>query len=151
MKILTLGFITFFVLAGSVYAQNKDYDSVLAKKLQADDYGMRSYILVILKKGATHITDTTLRDSLFKGHMANINKLADENKLSLAGPLGDNDKTYRGIFVLNTSSMDEAKQWVNSDPTVQAKIFDVEYYEWYGSAALLEIPSLHKKVQKKDF
>ena len=134
-----------------VTAQNSDYDSVLAKKLQADDYGMKNYVLVILKKGTVDITDTTQRNNIFRGHMANIGKLAAENKLSVAGPMGENEKNYEGIFVFNTSSIDEAKTWLATDPAFQAKVLDAELYRWYCTAALQQIPALHEKVQKKSF
>ena len=132
-------------------AQNNNYDSVLAKKLQADDYGMRNYVLVILKKGTVNITDTTQRNNIFRGHMANIGKLAAENKLSVAGPMGENDKHYEGIFVFNTNSIDEAKTWLATDPAFQAKVLDAELYQLYCSAALQQIPALHEKVQKRSF
>ena len=127
------------------------YDSVLAKKLQADDYGMKSYVLVILKKGTANITDKNQRDSIFRGHMANIQRLASEDKLVVAGPIGDNDKNYEGVFVFNTASADEAKQWLDTDPAIQSKDLDAELYSWYCTAALQEIPELHKQVQKKNF
>jgi uncharacterized protein YciI len=134
-----------------VYAQTSKYDSVLAKKLSADDYGMKSYILVMLKKGSSTITDKKQLDSIFHGHMANIKRLASENKLVLAGPMGDNDKNYEGIFVFNTASIDEAKQWLSTDPAIQSKHLDAELYSWYCTAALQEIPALHQQVQKKSF
>jgi uncharacterized protein YciI len=130
---------------------NNTYDSALAKKLNADDYGMKNYVFVILKKGSVTITDKKMRDSIFNGHMANIKRLASENKLLLAGPMGVNDKNYEGIFVLNTSSIDEAKQWLNTDPAIQSKDLDAELYAWYCTAALQQIPSLHQQIQKKSF
>src|SRR4051794_21090413 len=93
--------------------QTNTYDSALAKKLNADDYGMKMYTLIILKKGSVNITDKKLRDSIFHGHMANIKRLAAENKLLLAGPTGENDKNYEGIFVFNTADTSEARQWLN--------------------------------------
>ena len=138
-------------IAQHAMAQKSNYDSVLAKKLQADDYGMKNYVLVILKKGTVDITDTTRRNNIFRGHMANIGKLAAENKLAVAGPMGENDKHYEGIFVFNTGSIDEAKTWLATDPAFQAKVLDAELYKWYCTAALQEIPALHEKVQKKNF
>lgn len=54
----------------------------------------------------------------------------------------------RGIFILNTDNKEEAERMVATDPAVQAKIFDAEYYPWYATAALQEIMSLHKKISK---
>jgi uncharacterized protein YciI len=127
------------------------YDSVLAKKLGADDYGMKSYVFVILKTGPNKMEAGSERDKLFKGHMDNINRLADEGKLVVAGPMGVNEKSYRGIFILNVKTIDEAKELLKADPTVSEKIFDVEYYGWYGSAAISEYLKVAKKIEKKGF
>ncbi|KIA91542.1 hypothetical protein OC25_21070 [Pedobacter kyungheensis] len=139
----------------AVAAQDKKakvpYDEALAKKLGADDYGMKMYIMVILKSG-TNTTETKAKtDSLFAGHMANIEKMAALNKLAVAGPMGKNDKNYRGIFILNTKSMDEAKQLLDNDPAIKAKLLEPELYNWYGSAALPEYLPFHDKIQKKSF
>ena len=52
------------------------YDVRLAKKLGADEYGMKSYVLVILKTGTNTTTDKQTLDSLFRGHMDNIQRLS---------------------------------------------------------------------------
>lgn len=143
--------IIFLTSSKNIIAQNNQYDSVLAKQLQADDYGMKNYILVILKKGTANITDKKVLDSLFAGHMANIQRLAAENKLLVAGPMGENDKQYEGIFVFNTVSIDEARQWLNTDPAFQANDLDAELYAWYCSAALQQVSSIREKIQKKNY
>ena len=150
MKLIALVAVLFFA---NTYANaqtiNKDYDSVLAKKVNADANGMKRYYLVILKTGTANITDKAISDSIFAGHMKNIQRLASENKIVVAGPMGKNDKTYRGIFVLNTSSKEEAEKMVGTDPAVQAKVFEAEYYPWYATAALMEIAGIHNKLQKE--
>jgi uncharacterized protein YciI len=132
-------------------AKAQQYDSVLAKKLHADDYGMKSYVLVILKKGTANITDEKIRDSIFHGHMNNIKRLASENKLIVAGPMAENDKNYEGIFVFNTADTTEARQWLSTDPAFQSKDLDAEIYGWYSSAALQKISEIHNTLQKKSF
>jgi uncharacterized protein len=132
-----------------VAAQNAVYDSVLAKKLGGDERGMKMYVLVILKTGSADISDTAVRAQLFRGHFANINKLAAEGKMLTAGPLEKNDQKYRGIFLFNVSNVDEAKELLKGDPTVVNHIFEPLFYELYGSAALQEIPGIHRKIQKE--
>jgi uncharacterized protein YciI len=140
-----------------IFLQNIDaqktnsFDSALANKLNADDYGMKSYVLVVLKKGTSNINDKNIPDSIFRGHMANIQRLANENKLVLAGPTGENDKGYEGIFIFNTADTNAAKQWLSTDPAVISHHLDAEIYAWYGTAALQQIPLLHQKIQKKKF
>ena len=88
--------VSFFVFVQLASAQtvNPDYDSTLAQKLGADDYGMKSYVFVILKTGTNATTDQTFIDSCFAGHMANIGRLVNEGKLIVAGPIGKNDNAY---------------------------------------------------------
>ena len=127
-------------------AQNKSFDSVLAKKLGADEYGMRQYVMVFLKPG-TKFTDTAKRTELLQGHLQNIGRLAKEGKLAIAGPFLDRGP-YSGIFIFNVSTLEEAKALVNSDPAVKAGMFEMEAYRWYGSAALIEVNETHGKLQK---
>jgi uncharacterized protein YciI len=124
------------------------YDSTLAKKLHADAYGMKTYVMVFLKTGPETNIPKITSDSLFKGHMANINRLADAGKLVVAGPFFKNDK-YRGIFILNTTSIDEGKLLIDTDPAIQARLLDAELLLWYGSAALSETLDIHKRIEKK--
>jgi hypothetical protein len=153
-KIICISVLLFLMVTinNNIYAQtNSNYDSALAKKLNADDYGMKQYVLVILKKGTANITDKKVLDSIFHGHMTNIKSLASENKLVRAGTIGDNDKNYVGIFVFITGDINEAKQWLSTDPAIQSRDLDAEVYGWYGSAALQEIPRIHQNIQKVSF
>lgn len=145
-----LFFATFFLITASVQGQeiNPLYDSTLAKNLGADKYGMKSYVLVILKTGKNNIEDKSIRDSLFAGHFENINRLVDLGKLIVAGPLSKNDKEYRGIFILDVKTFEEANVLLQNDPTIKENVFDVELFKWYGSAALPEYIKTHKKIEK---
>lgn len=142
--------VSFFVFAQLTSAQtvNPDYDSTLAKKLGADDYGMKSYVFVILKTGSNTTTDKAFIDSCFSGHMANIVRLVNEGKLIVAGPLGKNDNTYRGIFIFNVNTIEEARKLVETDPAVNSELLEADLYNWYGSAALPEYLEASQKIGK---
>lgn len=147
--------LTFLLLAFTFVANaqqpNTKYNKALADSLGADDYGMKMYTLVILKTGSNTTATKAVSDSLFGGHMQNMGRLVSIGKLIVAGPLGKNDKNYRGIFVLNTSSVEEAKALLETDPAIKGKVLDAEIYPWYGSAALPLYLKEHDKVQKKSF
>ena len=130
---------------------NNEYDSVLAKKLNADNYGMKKYYFVILKTGPAEISDSARRDSIFEGHMKNIVWLASQNKLVVAGPLGKNDKAYEGIFILNTESKTEAEKMLETDTAIKLNLLTAEYYLLYSSAALQQTFELHKKIERTHF
>ena len=99
------------VAAQNSAAQAPAYDAGLAKSLGADERGMRSYVLVILKTGPKKIEDKAEREKIFAGHFANMGRLATEKKLVFAGPL-DGKEGRRGIFVIATPEIEEAKGYV---------------------------------------
>lgn len=152
MKLTALLVVLFFANThAKAQSTNNNYDSVLAKKLNADAYGMKKYYLVLLKTGPANITDKVKRDSIFTGHMKNIQWLASQNKLVIAGPFGKNDNNYEGIFILNTDNKKEAEAMIETDTAVHSKVLVAEYYLYYGSASLQQIPELHNKIQQKHF
>ena len=145
--LLILMFACFF--KANAQTENPKYDSKLAESLGGDDYGMKMYVLAILKTGSNNTADKEKLNELFRGHMDNITRLAKEGKLIVAGPLSKNDKNYRGIFILNVKTIEEANQLLNTDPAIKEKVFDVETFQWYGSAALPEYLKTHEKIEKK--
>lgn len=137
----------------SVYAlsaqETNNYNKALADSLGADKYGMKGYIFVLLKTGSNTTTDKEKINQLFRGHMENIGRLAKEGKLVVAGPFKKNDKSYRGIFILNVRTAEEAKALLETDPAVKEKLLDAEILEWYGSAALPMYLPYHGKIEEK--
>lgn len=126
---------------------NKD----LAASLGADKYGMKSYVIVMLTSGTAKIEDKAKMSELMKGHLANIQKLADEGKIVVAGPFSEKNKqNFRGMFIFDTKSKEEAEQWVKTDPAVQANIFSYEIFPWYGSAALPLYLKHHAEISQEN-
>lgn len=117
-------------------SDNPSYDQELARKLGADNYGMKIYVLVILKTGSNTTTDREFISQRFAGHMSNMERLSEEGKLIVAGPIGRNENAFRGIFILNVATVEEAKELVQTDPAVKSELLAADYYPWYGSAAL---------------
>jgi uncharacterized protein YciI len=130
---------------------NPDYDSTLTRDYGSDDYGMKGYTLVILKTGTAVIEDRQTVDSLFAGHLNNIKRLAESGELIVAGPLGKNAHNYRGIFILDTSDVDEANEILQTDPAIREKLLEPEVFKWYGSAALPEYLKMQHKLGKFRF
>jgi uncharacterized protein YciI len=139
----------------AAYAQpseksNPKYDAELAKKTGADEYGMKNYVLVILKSSTTPIPKGKERDEMFAGHFANMNRLAKEGKLAVAGPL-DGVDGWRGLFVFAVADIEEAKKLVATDPVIIKGEMIAEYHKWYGSAAVMLVNDAHEKLGKKSF
>lgn len=150
MKKLILS-LAFIFSAVSLSLAQENYNEALAKKLGADEYGMKKYVIAFLYRG-DRVSDYSeaKRAEIQKGHMANITKLAEEGKMVLAGPFFGNEE-LRGLFFFSVESLEEAKALTESDPAVKAGILKMDLKEWYGSAALGMIVEISEKIAKKNF
>lgn len=131
-------------------APRPGFDAELAQATGADDHGMRRYVLVVLKTGPTPMAPGQERDEMFKGHFANMNRLATEGKLALAGPL-DGVNGWRGLFIFAVADIEEAKRLTETDPVIINGEMIAEYHKYYGSAALMLVNENHKKLGKNSF
>lgn len=122
------------------------YDGELAKRHGADERGMRRYVLVVLKTGPTRVPEGEARTAMFAGHMANIQRLAKEGKLAVAGPFMPGDSGWRGLFIFAVDSVEEAKALTETDPVIVNGEMVAEYHPWYGSAALMATNDLHQRL-----
>ncbi len=94
----------------------------------------KKFVFVFLNKKAdkAELSKDAL-DQLMAGHLANIKRLANEGKLIVAGPFEEGG----GIFIFNTTSADQVKEWLSTDPGVRAKRWNLEilpYTPRIGSA-----------------
>ena len=80
-----------------------------------------SFVFLHKKSPAEQLAKEQL-DKIMEGHMTNIQRLAKEGKLLAAGPFDGGG----GIFILNTTSSDEARLWLSTDPGIQANRWDIE-------------------------
>jgi len=137
-------------VAADTPAQDKaatpTYDAALAKRVGADERGMRAYVLVILKTGPKRMPDGEARKAMFAGHFANMSRLSKEGKLALAGPFSEDPDGWRGLFVFAVATIDEAKALTATDPVIIEGEMVAEYHRWYGSAANMLVPELHEKL-----
>jgi len=124
------------------------YDSALAAKYGADEYGMRKYVVAFLKRGPNQNLDSAKAAELQMAHLKNIMEMARQGKLVIAGPFFGNDD-LRGIYIFNVSTIEEAEALTNSDPAIQAGRLAMDLKEWYGSAALLGLADIEKRITKQ--
>ncbi len=129
--------------------ESTGYDSALAQKVGADEYGMKTFVIAFLKRGPNRDLPKEKADELQRAHMNNINTLAEEGKLVLAGPFfGDND--LRGIYIFDVETIEEAEALTNTDPAIKAGSLVMDLHKWYGSAATVLINEWHSKIQKTE-
>lgn len=104
----------------------------IKKKERLEDK-IEQYFFVMIKTGPKQDFDSAQKQLLFKGHMDNINKLYYDGILKVAGPFGKNELAWRGIFIFDCKTIEEAENYVKTDPTVAVGLFAVDIVPWYSS------------------
>jgi uncharacterized protein YciI len=123
----------------------KEFNLELAKGFDADKYGMKKYVMALLKRGENRNLPKEEAEKLQMAHLANINRLAEMGKLVLAGPFLD-DGDLRGIYIFAVESIEEAEELTNTDPAIIKGSLKMELHPWYGSAALGVVNDLHSAI-----
>ena len=95
-------------------------------------YVMKQYIIAFLKTGPNRDHHEAEAAKIQAGHLAHMNTLAEQKKICIAGPLGD-DGGLRGIVIYNVATLVEAKAVVKADPAVIAGRLDVEVHPWWAA------------------
>ena len=152
MKLFTHLVLLLIIFAGCIKETpdpESTFNSNLAEKTGADKYGMKQYVIAFLKAGHSRDQDSTTAAQLQRAHLDNITRLAEEGKLVLAGPFTD-DGEIRGIYIFNVKTVEEARALTETDPAIKAGRLFMELHPWYGSAALMEVHDLHKKLSSED-
>ena len=80
--------------------------NVLAQDKEKPKYEMKTYQMVFLYKGPNRNQDSVEAMRIQEEHLKNIQRLADEGKLIVAGPFLDN-QDLRGIFIFDVESEKE--------------------------------------------
>ena len=122
--------------------------ALACRSTPADATPKKAYTLVFLVTGPKSASiGADERKTVFDGHMANIRRLADEEKLLIAGPFGKEkpDPALRGIFVFDTPELATARAWTETDPGVRAGEFAAEYATLRTDAPLKRSLDLFKK------
>jgi len=148
-RLLTIAALFVLLTSPTSYSQTS-VDTALANRLGADGYGMKRYVMAFLKAGPNRNQDSVTAMNLQKAHLGNIQRMAKEGKLVLAGPFLD-DTDIKGIYIFNVESVEEAKALTESDPAIKAGRLVMELHPWYGSAALQMVNDLHARIQTKKF
>lgn len=112
----------------TVFAQDKPKDKDAKPKID-------KYWFVMIKTGPRTDYDSVKRQELFRGHMDNMAKLHKEGVLKVAGPFGKNDFQWRGIFILDCATIEDARRYTDTDPAVAAGLFVVDIIPWYTEAS----------------
>lgn len=88
---------------------------------------------------------------IFAGHFANMERLAKEGRLLVAGPFGKQktDPKLRGLFVFDAKERTVAQALAETDPGFQAGVFAFEYHTLRTAAPLREFLAAEMAAQEE--
>lgn len=101
-------------------------------------YGeMKTYWLVFLYSGPNRNQDSSAAAKIQQAHLANIDRLAKEGKIIMAGPMGDKTD-LRGIFIMNCKDSLETVRYVQSDTAIITGRLRFEMHPWWTAQGKYE-------------
>lgn len=102
-----------------------------AKADTTPQYGpMKQYWLVFLLRGNNRTQDSATSAQIQAAHIKNIERLAAQGKIIMAGPMGY-DKDLRGIFIMNCKDSAEAASYIKTDSAVITGRLKFEIHPWW--------------------
>ena len=105
--------------------------------------------MAFLKAGPNREEDPVKANELFVKHMKNIQRMAEEGDLILAGPFFDSGD-LKGIYIFNVTTIEEAEALTKTDPAIATGHLKMELHQWYASAALMGVNDVHNTITKTD-
>ncbi len=105
-----------------------------ALSLAAHAAELTKYYVAFLHKGpafAAEPAGSPARQQLHKDHVAYIERMTGEGKLVAYGPFQDAGD-LRGMYVFKAASLEEARAWAESEPSVKTGMIAVRVVAWMG-------------------
>ena len=96
----------------------------------ADTPRMKQYWLTFLLKGPNRNHDSATAAKIQAAHLRNIDRLAAEGKIVMAGPMGYN-RDLRGIFIIDAKDSAEAASFIVTDSAVITGRLRFELHPWW--------------------
>jgi uncharacterized protein YciI len=121
---------------------DKAADVIALIRGEEKEPNMKRYFMGFLYRGpAWSYEQTEASIALGKAHMANIDKLAAEGKLLIAGPFEQPEGApaqgpLAGIFLLEADTLAEAEALMSTDPAIAAGRFTIKVLPWWGPTGL---------------
>ena len=136
MKTGCLLILSILLSCSCVFSQDLQVDSLGFETFEMTEgdttYVMKKYFMAFLKKGPVRDQSPDETALIQEGHLSYMNQLAEENKLSIAGPFGD-DGEFQGIVIYNVPTLEEATRLVQNDPAVKAGRLSIEVRPWWAA------------------
>ena len=90
---------------------------------------LKTYYFVMLVKGPNRTQDSATVVQMQRGHLENMDRMAKEGKLDIAGPFAA-DIDWRGILIFNMDSEEAVRKELELDPMIRAGRLSYQIHPW---------------------
>jgi len=95
------------------------------------------YVVGFVKPGPQWKADRNAGlTKLLQGHQKYLEWLTEKEKVVAAGTVESD--SLRGVVIMKVDSLDEAKKFLERDPTIQSGHYRIDWFSWWGPAGLGE-------------
>jgi uncharacterized protein YciI len=132
-------FFLFAVIVSFVaLARNRSSISFIKTNIDSTPvYEMKQYWLVLLFRGQQRSQDSISAAKIQQAHMNNIERLASEGKIIMAGPMGDKGD-LRGIFIMDGKDSTEIASHIKVDSAIVTGRLRFEIHPWWAAKGKYE-------------
>ncbi len=112
---------------------------------------VRDYVFVFIKTGPLRTPTPEQSQEAMRGHFANMQRLADEGKLLIAGPYADPRPTpdHRGLFVMDETEVAQGLELANTDPAAEMGVFVMSAHRFTTDRPLTDLPRVEKEDEAR--
>lgn len=112
---------------------------------------VRDYVFVFIRTGPLRTPTPEQSQEAMRGHFANMERLADEGKLLIAGPFIDPraDPDHRGLFVMDETETAAGLELANTDPAAIMGVFVMSAHRFTTDRPLTDLPRLEKEDEAR--
>ena len=126
-KLMLVAIIAIFV----VFVSAKNHSATNTETVADDTPRMKQYWLVMLLKGNNRTHDKETARRIQAAHIANIDRLAAEGKVIMAGPMAYTyDADLRGLFIMDAKDSATAASYVKTDSAIITGRLRFEVHPW---------------------
>jgi len=127
-----------FIISFVAIAGSRSASSIAAGIVDTTPtYEMKQYWLVLLFSGSQRSQDTATAAKIQKAHINNIERLAAEGKIIMAGPMGDKGN-LRGIFIMDGKDSTEIAGHIKIDSAIVTGRLRFEIHPWWTAKGKYE-------------
>jgi uncharacterized protein YciI len=118
---------------------------------QAESRSARDYAMVFIMTGPLREPSEAQAQEAMQGHFANMQRMAADETLLIAGPLTEpkSDPDHRGVFVFDADTAEKGLALANTDPAAQMGVFVMRPFTLTTSAPLAELPRLEREYEAR--